>query len=87
MILNPPSIFRLLRAWMRMGASETPKLLPYQLTVALAVMLRECIGHQSWDSFLKTYQLYLQSIPFETAKAAWGINAAAASRTTHKTKP
>jgi hypothetical protein len=76
MILNPPEIFLILksyRAMLRLGAAGTV------LEDMLAIVLKHHLGHQPYPVFLRTYQLYLQSIPLEAAKAAWGINAAASS--------
>lgn len=87
MIHNPPFIVILLRRWHAVVASKDPIYENYQLIVILADLLRRSIGHQPFDTFLNTYQLFLQSIPLETAKAAWGINAAAASARTHLSKP
>lgn len=83
MILNPPEIFLILKSYkamLRLGAVGSV------LEDMLAVVLKHHLGHQPYEVFLKTYQLYLQSIPLETAKAAWGINAAAASAATHAHK-
>ena len=71
MIANPPNIYNLLRGYsnmVRLGASGVI------LEDMLAVLFKTYIAHQPYDVFLSTYQLYLQSIPLETAKAAWGIN-------------
>lgn len=78
MIPNPPEIVLILksyRAMLRLGAGGTV------LEDMLAVVIRHHLGHQPYNVFLRTYQLYLQSIPLETAKAAWGINSAAATTT------
>ena len=78
MILNPPEIFLILKSYkamLRLGAAGTV------LEDMLAVVIKHHLGHQPYNVFLRTYQLYLQSIPMETAKAAWGINAAASAAT------
>lgn len=77
MILNPPEIFLILKSYkamLRIGASGTV------LEDMLAVVLKHHLGHQPYPVFLRTYQLYLQSIPLEAAKAAWGLNAASNSK-------
>jgi hypothetical protein len=86
MILNPPEIVLILKSYhsmIRLGATGTV------LEDMLAVVIKHHLGHQPYETFLKTYQLFLQSIPLETAKAAWGINSAASActHTLHKTKP
>lgn len=82
MILNPPHIMLMLRTYGdltgRLGAdrAETIK--------ALALLLRQFHGFLTWDSFLSLYHLYLQSIPMDLAKEAWGLNAAQAASITHQ---
>lgn len=73
MIANPPHIVLLLRSW-NIGLAMC--LSPEETTAYLARLLQRTIGRPPYEAFLKTYQLYLQSIPLETAKAAWGLNAA-----------
>lgn len=73
MIPNPPNIQLLLRGYqnmVRLGATGT------HLEDMLSVLFKAFLGNPPFDTFLRTYQLYLQSIPLATAKAAWGLNAA-----------
>ena len=64
MILNPPPVASLLRAFMA-GHLAQPAL--------LAASFLTCFGLQSWEEWLRSYRLYLQSIPFDLAREAWGI--------------
>ena len=83
MILNPPHIVTLLRNFRSLIRQEVSREI---LTRGLAGWLLNHQGHQPYSAFLRFYQLYLQSIPLEIAKAAWGLNAAAAAaqqKTTH----
>lgn len=77
MIPNPPHIIELLRAWRRIESA--PQTTAGEHAAALAAAIIRHLGHMPWDRFLAARHLYLQSIPMETAKAAWGVNAAAAS--------
>lgn len=73
MIPNPPHIVGLLRAFAQLrrhGVSGGP------LTSMLAILFSKHLGQLSWKDFLGTYHLYLQSIPLDLAKAAWGLNSA-----------
>jgi hypothetical protein len=84
MILNPPEIFLVLKSYrnaLRIGASGTV------LEDMLAIIFARFIGHPPYETFLRIYQLYLQSIPLDLAKAAWGINAAQQSTPTHHSLP
>lgn len=64
MIINPPSVVSLLRAFMA-GHLAQPAL--------LAANFLTCFGRQSWEEWLNSYRLYLQPIPFDIAREAWGI--------------
>lgn len=85
MIHNPPYIFLLLRAWNTWLRQSGKPATDGTAAIALSHLFARLIGAPPYDVFLKTYQLYLQSIPLETAKAAWGLNAAAANLT-HQSK-
>lgn len=76
MIANPPNIIELLRAWeqVRMSVSSPEW--------ALAVIFNHYLGTMSWTTFIHTYQLYLQSIPLDLARSAWGLNSTQTSTTT-----
>ena len=76
MIHNPPQITSVLRTFAAVRAmpEEAPRLADH-----LALLLYINIGHQAWDAFLRLYFLYLQSIPADVARAAWGINQASAT--------
>ena len=77
MIINPPHIMELLRVW-KLIEALWPKNQAKHCEELAAAIIRH-LGHMPWDRFLAVRHLYLQSIPMDTAKAAWGINAAAAS--------
>ena len=83
MIPNPPCIITLLRSYAALVAYAGST---GSLPEMLAVLLKRHIGHQPYAVFLQTYQLYLQSIPLEAAKAAWGINNAETLAPVHQTK-
>ncbi|MEO5914835.1 MAG: hypothetical protein ABIS50_11420 [Luteolibacter sp.] len=90
MIHNPPFVVILLRSYQSAArVSRThPELFEARpLDVILAALLKRTFGHQPYNFFLVTYQFYLQSIPLEIARSAWGINAAEAAALTHQTKP
>lgn len=69
MITNPPEIYHLLKAYH--GQAAIPA---HQVTASLSYLFRQYLGPQTFNDFLRTYQLYLQGIPFETAKEAWGLS-------------
>lgn len=71
MIANPPQIQRLLRTWKMIRQGVPESLHAEYLAALFARTLKPAI---SYDLFLKTYHLYFQSIPLETAKEAWGIH-------------
>ena len=71
MITNPPEIYDILTAYHGHCKSAPPAQLVPEI---LSTLFRQHLGPQNLNDFLKTYQLYLQSIPFETAKEAWGIS-------------
>lgn len=86
MILNPPNIVEILRSWSCLARIDAAfengpcKFLPYQLaflrgmhTRILSKRFRQHLGPMEWDAFKRIYQLYLQSIPFATAREAWGL--------------
>jgi hypothetical protein len=71
MILNPPKVTLLLRAWHK-GLLHAE---------GLAKCLPATFGPLSWEDFLRAYHLYLQSIPFELARESWGLTQTATSHT------
>lgn len=73
MILNPPHIYQLLTAYQRIKKFEANE---YVFAYFLSRIFIKYIGHPDFAVFVKTYQLYLQQIPLEPAKQAWGINQA-----------
>lgn len=88
MIINPPNIVCLLKSWQRLASSEARALdflrnfglMDYQKTILsdatprlLAVEFDLHLGPMDWPQFKRTYQLYLQSIPFAIAREAWGL--------------
>lgn len=85
MILNPPNIVCILRWWKMVGERRAAMVkafglqtyqqtfLDVQFTKSLAEYFRQHLGPMEWDAFKRTYQLYLQSIPFATAREAWGL--------------
>ncbi len=73
MIINPPHIVFLLKAYQQFCRHGLTGL---NLAHAMAVAFRIHLGSMLWDEFIKTYHLYLQSIPLDLAKEIWGINAA-----------
>lgn len=76
MIANPPHITLLLRTYAR---AQRVGLTACQLEFCLARLFTGLLGTQDWQAFQRTYQLYLQSIPYATARTAWGIASAATS--------
>lgn len=87
MITNPPHIIHLLRTYRKivsMGktsgmAPPSPRVVAFMFRMMLPTPL-------SWNDFLRTYHLYLQSIPFGTAREAWGLLSAEQS-TKQTTQP
>lgn len=74
MILNPPHIVSLLRSYASMRGHSVSGSLFLNM---LAELFFRHLGSLSYPEFQRVYHLYLQSIPLELAKAAWGIAAAA----------
>lgn len=72
MILNPPNIVELLTTYREVERSARGAITP----VMLSMLIDRHLGRLEWGEFKRTYQLYLQSIPFAAAREAWGINAA-----------
>ena len=73
MIHNPPEISYLIRAWLLLSVLEFPA---ENITAAMAAEFRRKLGPMDWTAFQTVYHLYLQTIPFGVARAAWGINEA-----------
>lgn len=71
MILNPPEIQTLLRTW-QLITTQVPAALQAEYLAAL--FRRQLEPAFPYKNFLNLYHLYLQAIPLETAKAAWGIH-------------
>lgn len=63
MFPNPPHIIALLRQF-DSG--------PHTAHDLAGLMLRH-LGPQSWEQFVATCYLYLQSIPSDLAREAWGL--------------
>lgn len=74
MILNPPHIVSLLRSYRNMVAASVSGNVFLTL---LAGQFHLHLGSISYPEFQRIYHLYLQSIPLEFARAAWGMVAAA----------
>lgn len=78
MIANPPHIQLVLKSHaqlIRHGVGGEV------LAQMLAVLFRKHLGPLAWPDFLQTYHLYLQSIPMDLAREAWGITAAQSQTT------
>ena len=63
MIPNPPHIIAILRQFD--SGPHTAR--------DLAILMLHHLGPQTWEQFGETYHLYLQSIPIDLAREAWGL--------------
>ncbi len=85
MITNPPHIFWLLRVWKAADKIHRAVGIGPLPAHGLVPILVEYLGHPTWEEFRKTYNLYLQQIPFALAREAWGIAHAAQASASLKT--
>ena len=67
MIINPLPIIAILKINSEAHMSASAR------AVLLAGAFREFLGVISWADFQRIYHLYLQSIPTDIAKEAWGL--------------